>query len=337
MLNKKNYNFNKKSKGKKLCLLVFLILILIGCTQVVQDKKDNKDIPAKKENPIDLLKWQKRPVSIIIENFKKARPVSGLLQSRIVYEAPVEGDITRFLAIFKQDDLVKKIGPVRSARPYFLDWAKEYNALFVHAGGSPQALKSIKNGEYSVKNLDEIGKNGNYFFRDYDKSKPHNLYTKKVLINNFLKNKIQPLNKSIKGWYYKKSQPVKNNNLLGVLKIPYREDAVWKYDKDLNKYFRYENGKPLKDAKNNQLHASTIIVQKTNIQTIDEVGRKSIKTQGNGDVIVFKNGEVVKGFWEKLKGDKRTRFYKKNGEEIVLSPGIVWVHIVSDNSEIDYY
>ena len=337
------YKFCQKIIGQLLIagLLVFLFFSLSGC-EFNKASKSETDQPQELEKitqkePV-LFNWTNRPVAIMIENFKKARPISGLLKARIVYEAPVEADITRFLAIFQKDNLPTRIGPVRSARPYFLDWAEEYNSLFVHAGGSPSALKGIRDQAYNIYNLDEISQDGKYFFRDQDKISPHNLYSSNELIKGAFNNKeIPELNNNISGWYYKENTKNPDKDLLGVLKIKYRQDAVWKYEKDLNRYLRYENGAKLLNDKDIQLNASNIVIQKTKIQQIDDIGRKSIKTTGSGEVIVFKNGQVVNGFWEKLKGDKKTRFYKKNGEEIIFSPGIVWIHIVSEDSEVDYY
>jgi len=319
-------------------LLIFTVFFLTGCS-INQDKNADKDDITKQpqlEQEPEPFQWQKLPITVMIENFKKARPITGILSARIIYEAPVEADITRFLAVFQKDKLPKNIGPVRSARSYFIDWAKEYGSLYIHAGGSPQALNELKNIS-SIYNLDEISKNGNYFFRDLNKSKPHNLYISKKSISDFIEKNNLALKNDIKGWYYKNSSNKIDTSMLGVLKIEYRENAVWKYDKDLNRYLRYENGSALFDKNNNQLNAGTIVVQKTDVKTKDAIGRKSIRTQGSGEVIVFKNGQVIKGFWEKLRGDKRTRFYKKNGEEIVFSPGIVWIHIVSKETNINYY
>ena len=85
------------------------------------------------------------PTAIIIENLTAARPQSGLDKAQIVYEALAEGGITRFLAIYARGHTaeVPQIGPVRSARPYYIDWVEELGAMFVHIGGSPQALTEI--------------------------------------------------------------------------------------------------------------------------------------------------------------------------------------------------
>ena len=88
---------------------------------------------------------EKYPVAVMIDNKYEARPWSGLSYAGLVFEAPVEGGITRFLAVYSSSREIKKIGPVRSIRPYYLDWASGYGALMAHIGGSPAALADIAN------------------------------------------------------------------------------------------------------------------------------------------------------------------------------------------------
>src|SRR3989344_7322518 len=120
--------------------------------------------------------------AIMVENQIDARPPSGLAQAKIVYEILTEATITRFLAIYDLSENLQKIGPVRSARPYFIDLALEYGALYAHSGGSPAALERLKDDD-SISNLDEFfGYNSGYFWRDNQRSAPHNLYTSSSLL-----------------------------------------------------------------------------------------------------------------------------------------------------------
>jgi hypothetical protein len=124
--------------------------------------------------------------AIMIENSPDARPQSGLKQAGVVYEAIAEGGITRFLALY-QEDKPTLIGPVRSLRPYFVDWLTPYNASVVHVGGSSAALKRIRNGEY--RDIDQFF-NASTYWRSTDRYAPHNVYT------NF--NRIDALKKLVK-------------------------------------------------------------------------------------------------------------------------------------------
>ena len=114
------------------------------------------------------------PVAVVIDNDVLARPQAGLARASLVYEAPVEGGMTRYLAIFPADIDLEVIGPVRSARPYFVVWAEELRALFVHCGGSPEALARLKAD--TVYDLNEFYNNA-YFWREEsdNRSAPHNV------------------------------------------------------------------------------------------------------------------------------------------------------------------
>ncbi|MBI5221693.1 MAG: DUF3048 domain-containing protein [Candidatus Magasanikbacteria bacterium] len=132
-------------------------------------------------------------VGIMIDNHPDARPQSGLVAAKIVYEAPAEGGITRYFAIFDSIQSVEKVGPVRSARPYFVDWLEEYSGLYMHCGGAPEALAKIKSEK--VFDADEFF-NGPYYWRDESRIAPHNLFTKseqikKIILHLFPHSQIE--------------------------------------------------------------------------------------------------------------------------------------------------
>jgi hypothetical protein len=120
------------------------------------------------------------PIAVMIENaaFGGVRPQAGLSYAQIVYEVVVEGGITRFMAIYA-GDMPDVIGPVRSARPTYLEFAAEYDALYGHAGGSPEALQAISG--LQVKDLSALAADSRFFYRDGSKVAPHNLFTSSLL------------------------------------------------------------------------------------------------------------------------------------------------------------
>ncbi|MCH8941601.1 MAG: DUF3048 domain-containing protein, partial [Bacteroidetes bacterium] len=147
-----------------------------------------------------------KPISIILENHVGSRPVSGLEFASIIYEIIVEGDITRFLAIFDNQIAAKKIGPVRSARPFFVDLVEEWNGILFHAGGSPVALAQLKSSQ--IFNLDEISADGIYFWRDLNRDPPHNLFTTSNLIQRAIEAKQIEINAEFIPWLFKNDSPV---------------------------------------------------------------------------------------------------------------------------------
>ena len=125
------------------------------------------------------------PIGIMIENLPTVRPQSGLSQAQVVYEALVEGFSTRFLVVYDPKELPDLIGPIRSSRPYYLEWISEYDGLYVHAGGSPESLAAIDG--LGIKDLNALFK-GQYFWRDHSQSAPHNLYSSRELIDKAVRD-----------------------------------------------------------------------------------------------------------------------------------------------------
>lgn len=276
-------------------------------------------------------------VGVMVDNHPDARPVSGLAKAKIVYEAPVEGGLTRYLAIFDSKQVVAEVGPVRSARAYFLDWLQEYGrGLYMHSGGSPEALNLIK-----VRRIFDANEFfwGQYYHRSQDRSAPHNLYTGSEnwaeIVDRY--GNTSSLFTADKAWKYTKliGQTIGKKS---VLTIPFSESykVVWTYDaKNLN-YTRKLNGAPEKDKDGSEVRARNILVQITGVKEIngDEKGRVEISTIGSGEAIILKKGAVIYGTWKKTSLTARTRFYDKNKKEVLLAPGNTWVEMVPKTTNI---
>ena len=270
-------------------------------------------------------------VGVMIDNHPNSRPESGVSKAKIVYEAPVEGGLTRYLAIFDSKQVVAEVGPVRSARAYFLDWIQEYGrGLYMHSGGSPEALSAIK-----TKNIFDANEFfwGQYYWRSSDRLAPHNLYTSS---SNWAKIVSLYGNKSSlftadKAWKYTRliGQTIGKKS---ELKIPYSDEyaVTWTYDVKALNYTRSVNGKKEKDKDGSEIRARNILVQISNVKEIngDDKGRVEVATIGSGEAIILKKGAVIYGTWKKSSLTARTRFYDKNKKEIVLVPGNTWVQVV---------
>ncbi|HBU07020.1 MAG TPA: hypothetical protein DEB09_02960 [Candidatus Magasanikbacteria bacterium] len=282
-------------------------------------------------------------VAVMIENHSEARPQSGLVDASIVYEAPVEANYTRFLAIYPADMIVKKIGPVRSARPYYLDWLGEYGTpMYMHVGGSPEALDIIK--ARNIFDLNEFYR-GWYYWRSEDRSAPHNAYTSNELWGKAVGvyGEENYLNDIYGGWKFGTTIEQQNNRTtqdlveeITVSFLPPVYEAVWKYSSTTNQYERYQMNKPHVDQDGRQIVADNVIVQKVQAKVLDEIGRQEITTVGKGDLLVFKNGEVITGYWQKNSSSSRTKFFDNNGEEIKLNSGKIWVEVVSQMNSLSF-
>lgn len=145
----------------------------------VPEKKIRECVKERALDGVYISRWEKElyPVAVVIDNKHEARPWAGLSYAGLVFEAPVEGGITRFMAVYSSAREIEKIGPVRSVRPYYVDWALGLGALIAHCGGSPQALSIISSdAELRELDLDQFS-NGFYYWRSGDRIAPHNLYT----------------------------------------------------------------------------------------------------------------------------------------------------------------
>ncbi len=285
-------------------------------------------------------------VGVMVDNHPDARLESGVSKAKIVYEAPVEGGLTRYLAIFDSKQAVAEVGPVRSARAYFLDWMQEYGrGLYMHSGGSPEALNLIK-----VRNIFDANEFfwGQYYNRSQERPAPHNLYTGNgnwLEIINKYGNKSS-LFTADKAWKYSRlvGQTIGKK---GGLKIPFSEsyEVVWTYDaKNLN-YSRARNGIKETDKDGSEVRARNILVQITGVREIngDDKGRVDVTTVGSGEAIILKKGAVIYGTWKKSSLTARTRFYTYEkspsggspiGREVVLIPGNTWVEVVPANVNV---
>lgn len=278
------------------------------------------------------------PVGVMIENHVDARPQSGLSKAKVVYEILAESDITRFLAIYDLSENLEKIGPVRSARPYFIDVASEYKALYAHSGGSPEALKRLRTDNLVI-NLDEFfGYNTGYFWRDNSRYAPHNLYSSSDLLSQAKEHYNIYEYKDFISWKFKDGKSSSDND--SEIKINYSDaisyQVVWKYFKASNQYERWQNNARHTDAGGDIIEADNIIVQYAQMKILDEVGRKDITLIGNGKAVVFRDGVAIIGTWQKKDTGSRTVFYDENNNEIELNRGKIWVEVVPIDMEIKY-
>jgi len=287
------------------------------------------------------------PIAAMIDNFPQARPANSLEKASVVYEAPVEAGITRFLAIFDSNSLPDKIGPIRSARPYFADWAEEYRSLFIHAGGSPEVIKKLKQNYYQVYNLDDLSQASIYFERDQSKIAPFNLFISREKVIGFLDDRKIVNQGNFDPWLFLKltsseqSEHIRTPRInltngnqptevkTSQIKINFKEPVIWQYDLETNSYLRIQQD-------NNKVGVKNLLIQITDISVIDEVGRRQIRTEGKGEAIIFQNGETISGYWQKLTKNQRTRFYSLDGQEIRFNPGLLWIEVVGGRSWIEF-
>lgn len=275
-----------------------------------------------------------RPVAIAIDNMPAAWPQSGINQADIVYEIPAEGGITRFLTIYFHGE-AEKIGPVRSARPYLMDIAREWEAVFIHCGESPQAQIYFK--EKDIDHINEMFHSPG-FWRDKSRRAPNNLYTGTKEIWAEIEKKGWDRQVDIEGFHFDDTLKPEENELVHevTVKYPYR-NVIYKYEASSGLYHRFLGSKPQLDSETgDQYSAANILIQEVGTKVFDQEGRMEIDLLGKGNAILFSRGRVFNGMWKKDSFSKRTYFTDDKGEEFRLAPGQTWILLKPKNTVYEY-
>lgn len=271
----------------------------------------------------------KRPVTgIMIENSPDARPQAGLIDAGVVYEAVAEGGITRFLALFLESQ-PEHIGPVRSARPYYVEWALNFDAAYAHVGGSPDGLADIK--ALGVKDLDQFA-NGGYYQRVSSRYAPHNVYTSMAKMDE-LKTKKGYTSSNFSGFERKAEAPsptVAARTIdLAISGALY--NVHYDYNQPTNSYNRLEGGRPHTDERSGtQLSPKVVVVLVVNQGLMADRIHTTYQTTGSGAMFVFQDGVMTKGTWHKPDRKAQYRFANEAGGPLQLNPGQTWITLVNN-------
>ncbi len=275
----------------------------------------------------------RRPISVMIDNQGAALPWSGLDQASLVIESPVEGGITRLMAFFDPLEASStKIGPVRSARPYFVEWAKAWQAGYTHVGGSPEALQKIKGLGSSFSNIDEMA-NSATFFRDSAKSAPHNVFSTLDSLRQTMERRYGTSTATFASWRF---EPLATSSNAVVsapsIRIPYggSYSVTWRFDPQLGQYRRLKGTTSQTTREGQELLASNVAVIKTDARVLDDKGRLSLRTVGGGDAVLYRAGKKYIARWSRSQ-DEIIRFEGADGSEYPLTVGPTWIEVTTDD------
>lgn len=279
---------------------------------------------------------QARPVTgIMIENSADARPQSGLKDAGVVFEAIAEYGVTRFLALFQETNPAN-VGPVRSARPYYLDWALAFDANYAHVGGSPDALQRIK--DLGVRDLDQFFNSGAYR-RVSQRFAPHNVYTSLDQLvetgnsKGYTKSTFTPLVRK------EKEEPAKvptakaiDLNISGAF-----YNVHYDYNPANNSYNRVMGGAPHTDQETGSQLSPKVVVALAMPYSLMADGYHSMyETVGSGNMLVFQDGGVIAGTWSKADPKAQFEFKDGAGAVIKLNAGQTWFTVLADISRATY-
>ena len=269
------------------------------------------------------------PRAVMVENHPDARPLSGLSKASVVIEAPVEGGITRFMALFDPTSTVEEVGPVRSARPYYVEWAQGWHASYFHVGGSNDALALLTSGLKNITNIDQFY-NGNYFWRDGNRFAPHNVYTKKSLMDDIVSQKVASDTTAVTAWHF--IDAATSTGDVTSISIPYGGsfNAVWNFEASTTQYTRKEAGAVQKDRDGSVVKANNIVVIRTDQKILDSYGRLQVRTTGSGEAIAYRDGKKFPIRWSRASGEP-IRFSSTDGSEFLLDRGTTWIEVTTDD------
>lgn len=288
----------------------------------------------------------RRPLVVVVDNHTSARPPAGLDQADLVIEALVEGGITRFLPVFWENQ-PEVVGPVRSIRSYHLSWIAGLNdALFMHIGGAMSPVPSANAlGIIQQHGMKSLGISGRKTFWRVDfKSAPHNAYSD----TKHLWEEAERIGwgglGNIGKWKFKTDEKEENRPSEGEIKINWstwgetKFSVRWEYDPVNNLYLREQGGAPMADeVTGEQLRAKNVVLQ-FSLQTLanDGTARILYQTEGTDRALVFRDGKVVEGTWEKKDRTDRTRLFNQEGEEIEFNRGVTWIEVLPLGSAVEY-
>jgi hypothetical protein len=272
---------------------------------------------------------------VMVDNHFDAWPASGIEEAFLVIEAPVEASIPRFIAFFSSEQEVVEIGPVRSARPYYLDWANEFDALYAHVGGSNAALDQIASG--GMFDLNQYWWD-DYFWRARDRYAPHNVFTSTRRLSEFVKSReVQGSapERLYGSWAFKDSQPVEEGNSARVEFDAPTYVVDWKYDSVSGVYLREQAGEAHVASSGARMTANNVAVIVTDVRVLDNVGRRSVRTTGEGKAWVLQDGLAIDALWRKPSATERIKFYdSKTDEELKMNAGKTWIEVVGSEDEV---
>ncbi|HVX57891.1 MAG TPA: DUF3048 domain-containing protein [Candidatus Saccharimonadales bacterium] len=290
--------------------------------------------------PVDPSVNQRTVTGVMIENSTDARPQSGLGQAGVVFEAVAEGGVTRFLALY-QDTAPDNLGPVRSARPYYVQWNLGFDAGYAHVGGSPDALNDIK--AWHVRDLDQFSNAGAYH-RISSRAAPHNVYTSIAALNQLEVDKGYTTSHYTGFARKAKAGPAKQPPTARTIDLTLSGptyNAHYDYNAKTNTYARSEGGAPQIDANTGKQISPTVVialVMPYSLGALDSSGAyySQYGTIGSGTAYIFQDGGVTTGQWTKTSMTSQFTFTDSSGKTIKLDPGYTWLTAVSGTDRVSY-
>ncbi len=284
----------------------------------------------------------RRPIAVMIDDLGAARPQSGFAAASIVWQAPAEGGIPRYMLVF-QDEEPGDVGPVRSAREYYIAWAAEWHSVFAHVGGSPQAMAALaRQGQGQlVYNADEFRWGGVYFRRITARFSPHNSYTDGVSLRKMAarigaKDELQPA-----AWQFGPDAALDARPYGGLIRVVYPVNTItYRYDRDTNTYPRGVTGEAAQTdgSTGARVAPSNVVVMLMSFSPLSdghpEKHRLEARVVGSGKAWISTNGRTIKGTWSKASLTAPTLFLDQAGDPVQLTVGQTFIQVMPLGSKV---
>jgi hypothetical protein len=360
---------SSKKKTKRSAIIVALIIVIIAliiyglstskpkhvAVQNEPDKTNFENDTVFQEEPkqeeksdIKIFNGTDRPIAFMIDNNKNAQPQASINSTYMVYEIIVEGGETRLMALFKGKD-ADQVGPIRSSRHYFLDYAMENDAIYAHLGMSPQAAEAIN--QFGINNINgqayDTGKartDSALYWRATHKKAPHNAYTNIKSISQIAQSKGYKTTsdkKSVLNYVAEEvNLDVASAVVANEVTIPYTSSHKVKYvyNEQTKRYTRYSKGKKMSDEMSkDDITTKNIIVTFAENYTLndgEDKGRQDVVTVGNLDGYYITNGKAIKIKCKKESRETQTKYVDLEGNEINVNDGNTWVNVCPTDSNV---
>ena len=284
------------------------------------------------------------PVAVMVDDNVQARPQYGFNAASIVYQAPADGGEDRYMFVYQELD-AKRVEPVRSGRPYFVNWASEYRSAFAHYGGDAKTLAYLPTiSGRTIFNVDAIYGSASAFRRDGRRVAPHNGVTSTAAVRRLAVKRGAPatVGTALEVRPFSDDLPPSDRPTKASIRIPYSRGVTsYEYDKSANAYLRSVSDKPQIDrADGKRVLARNVVVLYMGLSVDPESEphhhRPLLDHIGRGKALVFRDGHVTKGTWRKTSPSGLTRFFDATGKEIQLVRGSIFIQVVATRIKVTY-
>ena len=284
----------------------------------------------------------RHPIAVMVDDLSPARPQSGFSAASVVWQAPAEGGIPRYMMVF-QENTPGDVGPVRSSRYYYIAWAAELRAVYAHAGGSPQALATLRTQGQGqlVYNADEFRWGGS-FRRIPTRSSPHNLYTTGKQLRALVAAVHAKDGPIAWPWRFAADAPLARRPVGGRIQVSYLANVIrYDYDRLTNTYLRSVSveGKQIDASTKQRVAPKNVIVMQMRFGPLDDGSHKhrlEANVVGSGKAWIATNGITIQGTWKKTSLKAPTQFFDRSGNVVTLTIGQTFVQVMKTTDPIKF-